>query len=391
MQLEKVIIIGGGIGGLTLARALAEHGVEATVYEQSTELREVGAGISLWSNAMAVLDAIGYGAQLAELGPVVRYGELVSPAGKVLGSYEVTDVLRDAPVNTPPRVVHRGTLLQMLADGVDAAHVVTGTRCESVDWSAERPVVTFEDGTADSADLVVGADGIWSKVRASLWGEEPARYSGEYCFRGIVSDVDNDAHALRELQGRGRRFGLGAVAERQAYWWATWRTDEGFELAREDYKAFLGEKFSGWPLGIPEYIVATDPKAIHMDALYDRPPRAMWSRGAVTLLGDAAHPTTPNLGQGGCMAIEDAGVLAEVLAGADTLGAALARYESLRIPRTSKLVREAYRFGKIGQWRNPVAVWLRGALVRMAPDSVMRNQLIDKVAYDALAPARTTS
>ncbi|MFW6058503.1 MAG: FAD-dependent monooxygenase, partial [Persicimonas sp.] len=236
--------------------------------------------------------------------------------------------------------------------------------------------------------VVVGADGIWSRVRASLWGDEPARYAGEYCFRGLALGEDADIHHLRELHGRGERFGIGALDQKLTYWWATFVTEEGFELSEADYKSFVADRFAGWPCNIPGLIEATKPADIHLDGLYDRPPLQSWSRGRVTLLGDAAHPTTPNLGQGGCMAIEDAAVLAELLATADTLDAALTRYEQLRIPRTTKLVREARRFGEIGQWRNPVAVWLREKMIAWTPQRIMRNQLLDKVAYDALALVR---
>ncbi|QDG54657.1 FAD-dependent oxidoreductase [Persicimonas caeni] len=388
MRPSNVIIIGGGIGGLTLARALEQRNIEATVYEQAPALREVGAGIGLWSNAVSVLDSLGYAEAMVELGAAVDYGEFVAPSGEVLAHYAIADLLDGIELDAAPRIVHRGALLEMLAEGLESTSIVFGKGCVSVDADGARPAAHFEDGSSATADLIVGADGLWSRVRASIWGEEPPRYSGEYCFRGLAYGVDTDVGYLRELQGKGRRFGLAPLGEELTYWWATWRTGRDFSLDRDEYASFLSERFAGWPLRIPQFIAETRPEDIHLDALYDRRPRDAWSRGAVTLLGDAAHPTTPNLGQGGCMAIEDAGMLAELLVRRETLDEALDAYERLRIPRTSKLVNDSWRFGKIGQWRNPAAVWLRKTAARLAPASVMRAQLVDKIGYDAMAAAR---
>lgn len=382
MDIDKVVIIGGGIGGLVFAAALQQRGVPFVLYEQAPQLREVGAGIGLWSNALTVLDSLGYGAELSQLGTQVRYAEFVAPDGQVLASYELDDVLAGTGVEQASRLVHRGELLALLAAPIDPGCVVTGKRCDKVDWEAERPVAHF-DGARTAADLVVGADGLWSQVRASLWGQEAPRYSGEYCWRGLARGVDPGLHYLRELQGRGRRFGIGMLDAERTYWWATWATDEDFRLEPAEYRSFLAERFAGWPCKIPELIAATPPEAIHLDALYDRAPRKSWTRGAVTLLGDAAHPTTPNLGQGACMAIEDALVLADLLAQADTRQAALARYERLRVGRTSRIVRQSRRFGRIGQWQNRLAVGLRRLAIGATPDFVMRRQLLDQIDYDA--------
>jgi 2-polyprenyl-6-methoxyphenol hydroxylase-like FAD-dependent oxidoreductase len=384
MRLDNVIIIGGGIGGLTLAGALGQNAIAATVYEQAPRLREIGSGVALWSGAISALEQVGYREQVAELGAAIPCVEFISQSGQLLKSYSVEELLDRASIASTPRVVHRGGLIEMLATRVAPEQVVTGKRCVQVDWQTKRPTVHFDDGTSAQADLVVGADGLWSQVRASLWGDEPPRYSGEFCFRGTALIEGSSPKGLCELQGSGRRFGLTALGEHLTYWWATAATDEDFELDPCDYHAFLAAHFADWPLDIPEIIAATRADDFHLDGLYDRAPRSTWSRGAVTLLGDAAHPTTPNLGQGACMAIEDAAVLAELLAKSATLDQALSDYERIRVPRTTKLVNESYRFGQVGQWTHPLAVWLREAAVRLAPRKLMGAQLVDKVAYDAL-------
>jgi 2-polyprenyl-6-methoxyphenol hydroxylase-like FAD-dependent oxidoreductase len=387
MDIEQVIIIGGGIGGLTLASALQQRGIPFTLYEQSDELRELGAGIGLWSNAIRVLDALGYADALDEIGCEVRRAEIVAPSGRVLNASKITELIDSSDVRHLPRLVHRAELLSVLAEGVRADAVVTGRRCESVDWRGGRPVARFVDGAEESADLIVGADGLWSAVRQSLWDDNAPRYSGEYCWRGIAQ-VDTDQHLLRELQGSGRRFGLGMVDAERSYWWATLAVEEEFSLPPHEHKPLLAERFAGWPCGIPNVLAQTPAEQIHVDALYDRKPRDKWARGQVTLLGDAAHPTTPNLGQGACMAIEDAQVLADSLAYEASIPEALQTYERLRIPRTSRIVEQSLRFGRMGQWKNPVAVGLRSLAFRPAPSFVMKRQLLQQIAYDATTAVR---
>jgi 2-polyprenyl-6-methoxyphenol hydroxylase-like FAD-dependent oxidoreductase len=226
--------------------------------------------------------------------------------------------------------------------------------------------------------VVVGADGLRSVVRASLFGDAPPRYSGETCYRGVARFRPAEPHVLREVQGRGRRAAVCTIDEDLVYWWAAMVAPEGERDDPKARRAHLREAFRGFAFDFPAALEATEEDAILRHDLCDRPPLPYWSRGVITLLGDAAHPTTPNLGQGACMAIEDAVLLARLLA-ASGPAEAFAAYEAARVARTSAIVQRSLLFGKAGQLRAPLAVWARERLTRAVPAFALRRALEDQM------------
>ena len=221
----------------------------------------------------------------------------------------------------------------------------------------------FENGREVSGDVLIGADGLRSVVRETLFGNARPNYAGYTTWRAIVP-FDIARLSPGETWGRGKRFGQWGMVHDRAYWYATQTVSEGQGDPPQGRKHGLLDLFRGWHAPIEELIEATDESAILHNDVYDRPALSRWSVGRATLLGDAAHPMTPDMGQGACQAIEDAVILADCLRANPDIPQALRDYEARRIPRTSRVVRESRRAGWIAQWSNPLACRFRATLLR---------------------------
>jgi 2-polyprenyl-6-methoxyphenol hydroxylase-like FAD-dependent oxidoreductase len=275
-------------------------------------------------------------------------------------------------------VVHRADLQAILLRALDSDAVRLGAHCTGFTQDGDRVTARFADGEEAHGDLLIGADGLHSVVRAQLFGAAAPRYAGYTAWRA-VAPFDHARLTPGETMGRGARFGMAPVSGGRAYWYATLTTPEGGRDVEGGRKRALLEIFRGWHTPIEALIAATDETAILRNDIYDRDPLSHWSVGRVTLLGDAAHPMTPNLGQGACQALEDAVALADALKDSDDVRAALRAYEERRIGRTSALVRQARQIGAVGQWSNPLACRLRDALLKYVVVRVQGRQ-IERVA-----------
>jgi 2-polyprenyl-6-methoxyphenol hydroxylase-like FAD-dependent oxidoreductase len=377
----RALVIGAGIGGVATAIALRRVGIDVAVVEQAAALGEVGAGVGLWSSAIRALDRLGVATAFRERACAVREAQVAKWDGSIVSRADVGAIC-DA-IGAQSYVVHRGELHAALVAAARDVPIALGRRCTSIEEDDRGVVACFEDAGEERADLAIGADGLRSIVRASLRGEEPPRYSGETCYRGVAPFVHPEPHVLREIQGPGGlRCCVVALDRERVYWWATRPAPAGEEEAPRERKERLGSLFAGWAHHFPEALAATATDAILRNDLFDRVPIPRWSRRRVTLLGDAAHPTTPNLGQGACMAIEDAVVLARMLASHPRVTDAFAAYERERLARTSSIVRMSWRMGKISSWTSPLAVAVRDAMVKATPAWVMSRVLRDQIGYD---------
>jgi salicylate hydroxylase len=344
----RIVVIGGGIGGLTAALALLRQGLEVEVHEQSSELKEVGAGVQIGANGTRVLHALG----LAK--PLER--SQVIPCGKEARlwntgqSWKTLDLgaISVERYGSPHIMMHRGDLHAVLVDAIRAIKpgvVQLGQRCVALTQNSECVEVRFEGGRTAKAGLVIGADGIHSKVRRALFGEGSPQFTGCVAWRGLVpmhrlprhlarntatSWLGPAGHVLHYPVRRGELMNFIAFVER-----TDWRV-ESWTVAGTI--AELANDFLGWHADVHDIIRHID--VPYKWALWVRPPMERWSVGRVTLLGDACHPTLPFLGQGAVMAIEDAYVLAGCLTKyAGDPATALAKYESARRDRTAAVVR----------------------------------------------------
>ena len=387
MKREKtVVVIGGGIGGLALAACLRVRGegrIRAVVYERADELKEVGAALAVWPNAGRVLEHLGAFGWLKERAHVAPAGALRDWRGR-----ELMKMVR-VEGEMPMVFLHRAVLLEAVRRAVPEGWVVLGKRCVGIERGESGVRARFGDGGfSEWGDGLVGADGVRSVVRAEILRDGEARYRGYVAWRGVAEfkTEKGDGEIVGETWGCGRRFGFIPLGNGRVGWWAAAnvrRPEETLKRGPVAWKQDVLKLFGGWHAPIRAVLEATPGEAVLCNAICDRVPVKRWGEGAVTLLGDAAHPTTPNLGQGACMAIEDAAVLAQAVDALPGVETAFRVYEATRAERTARVVRESLKFGRMGQWGNPLACALRNWMVRVAPGGGVEKTFRELWAYDA--------
>ncbi len=359
------VVVGGGIGGLAAAVALRRAGWEATVLERAPQFGEVGAGLTLMSNALRALAALGVREQVDAAGSVEVPGGTRSADGRWISRVDA-QAMEDL-LGTPALGVHRATLHRILVDALPRQWLVTGAEVVDADAESVRYVRQGRQETL-RADLIVGADGINSVLRSRLWPQTPAPvYQGSTAWRAVTDEPWRGELAMSITWGPGAEFGIVPLGDRRVYWYGAVNAPPG--QRNPDEMAAVKERFSSWHDPIATVMAATDPKAVLRNDIYHLGTKlSSYVKGNVALLGDAAHAMTPNLGQGAGQAIEDALVLGVACARADSVAAALAEYDAQRRPRTQQVARAALMVGRFGQqMSNPVAVRLRDAVMRLAP------------------------
>jgi salicylate hydroxylase len=348
----KVGIIGGGIGGVATAAALAQRGIDYHLFERAAEFGEVGAGIQMTPNAVKVIKALGAWDALSKIGFL--------PEALVGRNWDTAEETFRMPLKADcPRLygaeffhVHRADLHHLLAGLVDRSKVTFSTQCIGVTQTADKAVAHFADGSQFEADIIVGADGVRSTVRHTLFGDDAPQFTGHMCYRAVVPFESRPdfvapeasfwlgphSHVVTYYVNGGKAVNIVAVHETENWVEESWN-------ARSTREALLND-FQGWHSNITQLFErVTD---VYRWGLFDRDPMDTWAQGRVTLLGDAAHPMLPFLSQGAAMAIEDAYVLAKALATLpdDRYADALRQYEQERLPRTARVQLEARERGK---------------------------------------------
>jgi len=350
-------VIGAGIGGLAAGIALTQAGWEATVYEAAEELRPLGAGLSIWPNGVRALRALGL-AEFVAAAPRTG-GALRRADGSVLSEFgaEVVEERFGAPLVG----LHRADLHEALAAALGPERLCLGMRLNECVGEELR----FADGSVGQADLVVGADGLNSTVRAGLLGDGSPRDSGMVTFRGVAR-VEGEV-PVGEWWGPGTAAGLLQLGDGRVYWYVAYRGEPRPEALAELLPAFGPE--------LREVVERTPGEEVLLHQLYDRDPVASWSQGATTLLGDAAHPMLPFLGQGACSALEDAVALGAAVAEKDSVAAALAAYEQARVKPTTALVAGSRRAAGGVLLESRLGRRLRNLVIPRIPKSMRLRQL----------------
>jgi 2-polyprenyl-6-methoxyphenol hydroxylase-like FAD-dependent oxidoreductase len=370
-----VLIVGGGIGGLSLAWELGRRGIAATVLERTTTLAPVGAGIIMNPNAMRVLERNGLAGALRNSGWPYLARDTCDHRGRLLARRDYRPLYAAGRLSEGT-LVHRAHLHHVLHGALAPGTVRFGAAVVAVETAGDRARVTTEAGERHTADVLVGADGIHSVVREAVFGANPPVYLGYRSHRLVAENRDRLAF-FTEFLGRGARIGLVPISREQVYAWTTFNSPPGAtDLGLGSVRAFRA-RFAAFTdprvrrvldqLDSTDGILCTDIEEVH---------QAAWVAGRVALLGDAAHALTPNMGQGAGMAMEDAAVLAEelagVAAGAEPLPAALARYADRRRPRVETVMRLSREVGEDGQRTGRLACWLRNRRLRRESADVRR-------------------
>ncbi|MSO97206.1 MAG: FAD-dependent oxidoreductase [Rhodospirillaceae bacterium] len=346
MKDAKIILIGAGIGGLTAALALQRRGFKVTVYEQAPQLGEVGAGLTLSPNATHALESIGIGGELARLASrPSRQGVLHYRTGQILVKEQRGDLAKKQ-YGADYYQIHRADVHGLLADVVrsnDPTAIQLNQSFIGLSQNGSSVEVIFANGMKTSGDVIIGCDGIKSEVRAALWGNVPPRFTGNIAWRGLVPierlpkgfKIDPPSAAAvgvkhsmaRYLVRDGTLLNYVAFAEKTGWEVESWSV-------RSEVSELMAE-FHDWHESFRTFLAVTPPELCFKWAIHDRDPLPQWTKGRVTLLGDAAHPMLPFLGMGAASAIEDAVVLARAFQAAQTLDEALSRYEAARRERAT--------------------------------------------------------
>ncbi|MFF0455193.1 FAD-dependent monooxygenase [Nocardia africana] len=449
MRALRVIVAGGGIGGLAAAIALQRGGHDVEVWERAADIGEVGSGLTLWPNGLRALDAIGVGAEVRSRAMADTEGGIRDRSGRWLTR---TDTGKLADRYGPVAAVHRADLFDILrtalgGDRLRLGRTVTGVEIENR-WSTKEPedgerggesaasgrvtgrsappnhardevpaargpesdaagrahgigrgrapqtadagsardageveyehpagghaargVRVLHTGGVETADLVIGADGLRSVVRTVVCPHaRPPRYAGYTAWRMITAPRPE----LREggqIWGSGEIFGIVPLADHRVYMFGAVNATEG-EHALDGEFAEVQRRFGAWPDPVPRLLAAVSPESVMRHDIYDLPDLPTFVRGRVALLGDAAHAMTPNMGQGANLAVEDAATLAALL-GDRGVDDALRAYDALRRPRTRALAHRSRRIGTVAQMSWPPAVRARDTALRLMPGWAM--------------------
>jgi 2-polyprenyl-6-methoxyphenol hydroxylase-like FAD-dependent oxidoreductase len=377
---QQILVIGAGISGLATAVALQRRGRQVTVIEERSDASS-GAGISIWPNALAALDEIGLGDAVREAGGRVTAGALRWRDGTWL-RHPARERLIKA-LGEPLVVIRRSALTEVLADALAEGTVQRGLSARELVATADGVRVTLSDSTTRTASAVVGADGTRSAVARHLNGALTDRYVGYTAWRG-VADYAIDPDVAGEVLGPGIEFGHVPLGSDRTYWFATERAPAG-QAAPQGELDYLKARFASWAHPVPEVLAATHLDDVLRNDLYDRDQARQWSRGPVVVVGDAAHPMRPHLGQGGCQGLEDAAVLARFVDGDDDLAAAFARFAKFRRPRVRAIVRESKVIGQIVNLRPAFLSGLAARATVLMPEALMTRHLAAVASRSAFA------
>lgn len=374
--MKKINILGGGIGGLTLAVALQRAGFNVTVFEQASDIKPLGAGLVLAANAVKALHEIGIDKEVLAAGCIIRNLRIKDHRGRILNETDAHKInLQFGFANN--FAVHRADLHQVLTGLLKPGTLQLSKKCIDINSHADGVEIKFSDGFSSRADVLIACDGIHSVARKKLLPHSKPRYAGYTCWRAIVNDPPSslDITETSETWGPSGRFGIVPLSNNRVYWFACINARFNDPAMRSVRLADLLNYFGGFHSPVPELLMRTRDEDLIWNDIIDLKPIRRFAYGRIALMGDAAHATTPNMGQGACMAIEDAVVLAKCLAKIDSIELALIDYEVKRISRTTHIVNESWRIGKVAQWSNPFLVKLRNALITHAPARTMEKQM----------------
>lgn len=370
-----IVIIGAGIGGLTTALFCEKLGMNVRIYEQSAVIKPLGAGIILAHNAMQVFDKLGLKEPITNLGNSLSSIKIKTSHLKQISTINNTYFDKKYGVNSV--AIQRSVLQKFLVHKLKTTTIHFGKKVIDIQQD-ERPSILFLDNEEITCDVVIAADGIHSVIREKLFTKSTVRQAEQTCWRGLSSMNLPAAFTdeLNELWGKGSRFGFVQLSENQVYWYGLHNSNE--LVKKENLKDY----FKDYTTIVNEVIANTHIDKTFSHSIEDLKPMLSWVKGNVCLLGDAAHATTPNMGQGACQAIEDAYVLSHHLnkyfihedsATKGSINTALNKYQQQRQSKANMVVNMSRKLGKISHIKNPALAACRNVAMRFIPSRMNRK------------------
>ena len=366
---ETVNIIGAGISGLTTALTLKQRGLNVNIFESSAEIKPVGAGIILANNAMQVFQKLSIQDKIEKAGNKISFMKITDSQLKPLSVVSLSEYEKKYGVSNV--AIHRGELQKILANEIGFDNITLSKRLSKIE-KTEVFKLTFEDNTTIESKNLIAADGIKSVVRNQLFEKGTFRYPNQICWRGICEiDLPQKYHIeLNEAWGKGKRFGFVKISDKKAYWYALANSKNV-----KPSEVNLIEFFSEFHSDILNIISATKKEQIIVSDIFDLKPIDKWQGENVCLVGDAAHATTPNLGQGACQAIEDAYVIGKLLDSGMAIENTFNAYENLRRKKAHTIVNTSWTLGKMAHIENNFGIWFRNFIMRNIPKSANKKQM----------------
>jgi 2-polyprenyl-6-methoxyphenol hydroxylase-like FAD-dependent oxidoreductase len=387
---NRVLIIGAGPAGLTAAIALTRIGIEVRLFERAAELGKAGAGLGVQSNALRALQKLGIGDRIEAAGTELRTQEFRNIRGKLLFSFPQGEVADE--YGTPTISLLRADVQFALIDAVPRGVLQLGTECVAIEQDSGGVTATFADGHSERGALLIGADGGRSIARKHLYGaaDTEPRYSGFTSWRSVVemSPETLPADTSRTFLGAGRQFVMFPVGANRIYWGLLKREPQGGANPESGLHEMLIDYLHDFPEVTRRLVSATEEERIIRADICDRDPEQTWVKGRVLLIGDAAHMTTPFIGQGAGISMEDAVVLAKELALTDglrdqrMLAGALETFQRERMPRCANIVLTSRRRGQVLSLSNPAVATVRNAALRAVPKVFWRKAMASSIKYD---------
>ncbi|HSI07852.1 MAG: FAD-dependent monooxygenase [Rariglobus sp.] len=360
-----ILIAGGGIGGLAVSLALRLRGIPSVVCERAPDLREVGAGLLLSPNAVRVLQLLGVADEARAHSRLIDEWRILDTRGRLLHRLRPSGNQGLSALS-----LHRADLQKLLQSRLDPSRLHLGFEVAAFAETEDHVQITACSGARLEGSALIGADGLRSSVRRVRHGSDQLHDRGYSGWRSVVPFIPKgyEGGALSESWGEGKRFGISPLGDGRCYWYATANHPAGQGVPAAGRKQELLRLFDDWHSPIPELIAATENDSILLNPILDRPAHMrLPGTSRVTLLGDAAHPMTPNLGQGACAALEDAWVLARKIGASPSLIEGLRRYEALRHSRATWISRASHALGAVIQLEHPLATASRDLALRLTP------------------------
>ncbi|UII55375.1 FAD-dependent oxidoreductase [Cytobacillus spongiae] len=367
---KQIAIVGGGIGGLSAALALRKRGIDATVFEKAPTLHTTGAGIVLGANAMKAFEYLGVSEDIKQYVFSTNTCRITSESGK-----DIMNLHFETSSTPCYTFIHRYDLIRILGEALPPGMVQYDKKLVDFHQDLDGVELVFQDGSVHKTDFVIASDGIHSAIRKKLLPYKELRFAGYTCWRGIIEQVpEYIPMEFSETWGPRGRFGIVPLSDNRIYWYAL----KNSQLNEAHMKAWktkdLVYNFFHYHDPIPQIIEKTADENVICHHIYDLDPLFQYCFGNILLLGDSAHATTPNLGQGACQAVEDALYLAICLQNETTIQSAFMKYETKRLHRTRKVVQDSWLAGKVAQIDIPFVCKVRNQVLRMTPSTIHKNR-----------------